>query len=207
MDWKSCALIGISILIIAVEGQALQPESELSDVRPEQSVGVLEKSMKNPRLQAVMKQHVHPQASIVSLEDLNALSQESFLNATDDGSPGFVAADFNGDGVADYGALLRFPQKAGLGEWLVVFIGSRNGGFQLRLLEKYNGFHDDVYITMEPGGTGSSDSTRRAIVRTVGIARIHPDRPATLFYWSKGRFQRLKISLMESASATLPSHP
>ena len=129
-------------------------------------------------------------------------------NKGDEASPGFIAADFNGDGVADYAALLTFPQKKTSGEWLVVFMGSKDGGFQLRLLEKYNGVHDDIYITMEPSGEVKPfNSVRKVKLRAPGIARIRPDRRPTLFYWQKGRFQRLNLSGQQAVASSLsPSH-
>jgi hypothetical protein len=163
---------------------------------------VMAEAMKNAPLQAVLSQHVHPNASILTLEMLDPASQEEFLSTGADGSPGLVSADFNGDGYSDYAALLSFPQKKRVGEWLVVLMGKRGGGFQLRLLEKYDGFHDDLYITMQrPREIKRTNSNRKATFTMPGIARIHPVRPLTLFYWEKGRFQRLKLSAPQSVAS------
>ena len=223
MGWKACALIAVCMLSPAVGCQAsahVETGEEASrsntssrqvpkspDATSQEAIAVLQTAMKNPKLQAAMRQHVHPNATIVSLENLNRVSQEKFLGSVDEASPGFVAADFNGDGVPDYAALLTFPQKKTSGEWLVVFIGSKDGGFQLRLLEKYNGVHDDIYITMEPPGEVKPfQSARRVKLRAPGIARIHPDRRPTLFYWQKGRFQRLNLSSPQSVVSLAPAH-
>src|SRR5438105_417440 len=223
MGWKACTLIVVCMLSPAVGCQASahpeageesssntssRPVPKPSDATSQEAVAVLQTAMKNPRLQAAMRQHVHPNASIISLENLNRLSREKFLGAGDEASPGFVTADFNGDGVTDYAALLTFPQKKSTGEWLVVFMGSKDGGFQLRLLEKYNGFHDDIYITMEPSGEVKPfNSARKVKLQAPGIARIHPDRRPTLFYWQKGRFQRLNLSGQQAVASSLsPSH-
>jgi len=225
MEWKkACALIAVCMLGPAVGCQASahvetgeeasrsdtsssRPVPTTPDVTSQAATAVLQTAMKNPKLQAAMRQHVHPNASIVSLANLNPVSREKFLAAGDEASPGFIAADFNGDGVADYAALLTFPQKKTSGEWLVVFIGSKDGGFQLRLLEKYNGVHDDIYITMEPPGEVKPFHSARSVkLRAPGIARIHPDRRATLFYWQKGRFQRLNLSSPQSVVSLAPAH-
>jgi hypothetical protein len=143
----------------------------------------------------VLTQHVHPKASILTLDMLDPAIQEEFLSTGAEGAPGLVSADFNGDGRPDYAALLSFPQKKRVGEWLVVLIGTPGGGFQLRLLEKYDGFHEDVYITMQlPREIKPSTSGRKTKFTMPGFARIHPERPLTLFYWEKGRFQRVKVS-------------
>jgi hypothetical protein len=222
MGWKACALIAVCVLSPAVGCQAsahhVETGEEASrsnipsrqvlkspDATSQEAIAVLQTAMKNPKLQAAMRQHVHPNATIVSLEDLNRVSQEKFLGAVDEASPGFVAADFNGDGVPDYAALLTFPQKNTSGEWLVVFMGNKDGGFQLRLLEKYNGVHDDIYITMEPPGEVKPFHSARSVkLRAPGIARIHPDRRPTLFYWQKGRFQRLNLSGPQAVASSLP---
>ena len=222
MGWKACALIAICMLGPAVGCQASAhvetgeeaSRSDTSSSRPvpksldamsQEAIAVLQTAMKNPKLQAAMRQHVHPNATIVSLENLNRVSQEKFLGSVDEASPGFVAADFNGDGVPDYAALLTFPQKNTSGEWLVVFMGNKDGGFQLRLLEKYNGVHDDIYITMEPPGEVKPFHSARSVkLRAPGIARIHPDRRPTLFYWQKGRFQRLNLSSPQSVVSLSP---
>ena len=221
MGWKACALIAVCMLSPAVGCQAsahVETGEEASrsnipsrqvlkspDATSQEAIAVLQTAMKNPKLQAAMRQHVHPNATIVSLENLNRVSQEKFLGSVDEASPGFVAADFNGDGVPDYAALLTFPQKNTSGEWLVVFMGNKDGGFQLRLLEKYNGVHDDIYITMEPPGEVKPfQSARRVKLRAPGIARIHPDRRPTLFYWQKGRFQRLNLSSPQSVVSLSP---
>jgi len=220
MRWKACALIVVCMLSPAVGCQASahletgeednrsntssRPVPKSPDATSQEAVAVLQTAMKNPKLQAAMRQHVHPNASIISLENLNRLSREKFLGAGDEASPGFVAADFNGDGVPDYAALLTFPQKKSTGEWLVVFMGSKDGGFQLRLLEKYDGFHDDIYITMEPSGEVKPfNSVRKVKLQAPGIARIHPDRRPTLFYWQKGRFQRLNLSRQQAVASSL----
>jgi hypothetical protein len=222
MGWKACALIAVCMLSPAVGCQAsahhVETDEEASrsnipsrqvlkspDATSQEAFAVLQTAMKNPKLQAAMRQHVHPNATIVSLEDLNRVSQEKFLGAVDEASPGFVAADFNGDGVPDYAVLLTFPQKKTSGEWLVVFMGNKDGGFQLRLLEKYNGVHDDIYITMEPPGEVKPFHSARSVkLRAPGIARIHPDRRPTLFYWQKGRFQRLNLSGPQAVASSLP---
>jgi len=224
MGWKACALISVCMLSPAVGCQASAHHVETGEEASrsntssrqvptlpgppsQEAIAVLQTAMKNPKLQAAMRQHVHPNATIVSLENLNRVSQEKFLGAVDEASPGFVAADFNGDGVPDYAALLTFPQKNTSGEWLVVFIGNKDGGFQLRLLEKYNGVHDDIYITMEPPGEVKPFHSARSVkLRAPGIARIHPDRRPTLFYWQKGRFQHLNLSSSQSVVSLAPAH-
>jgi hypothetical protein len=223
MGWKACALIAVCMLSPAVGCQAsahVETGEEASrsnipsrqvlaspDATSQEAIAVLQTAMKNPKLQAAMRQHVHPNATILSLENLNRVSQEKFLGAVDEASPGFVAADFNGDGIPDYAALLTFPQKKTSGEWLVVFMGSKDGGFQLRLLEKYNGVHDDIYITMEPPGEVKPFRSVRSVkLRAPGIARIHPDRRRTLFFWQKGRFQRLNLSSPQSVVSLAPAH-
>jgi hypothetical protein len=194
-----------SILSTALACQASQQDLKPLDVRTQEAAGLVQKAMTNPRMQAMIRQNVHPNATIVSVENLNAVTRERFLNTEEEAVPGFVVGDFNGDGVADYAALLRFPKKAGLGEWLVVFIGARGGGLQLRLLEKYGGFRDDVYITMEPPGhVNASGSLRIVNLRTPGIARIHPEKPPTIFYWEKGGFRRLSMSDSHPSASNTP---
>jgi len=197
------------MLSIAVACQAAQQELQPLDGETQEaaqeSAAIVQKAMTNPRMLAMIRQHVHPNATIVSAENLNTVTRERFLDADEEAVPGFVAADFNGDGVADYAALLRFPKKAGFGEWLVVFIGVKAGGFQLRLLEKYDGFRDDVYITMEPPGDVNAARPLRIVkLRAPAIARIHPERPPTVFYWEKGRFQRLNISTSPPSLSNTP---
>jgi len=220
MGWKACILIVVCMLSPAAGCQAsahLETGEESShsntssrsvpkppDATSQEAVAGLQTAMKNPKLQAAMRQHVHPNASIISLEDLNDLSREKFLGAGDEASPGFVTADFNGDGVTDYAMLLSFPQKKSTGEWLVVFMGSKDGGFQLRLLEKYNGFHDDIYITMEPSGEVKPlNSVRKVKLRAPGIAMIRPERRPTVFYRQEGRFQRLNLSGQQTVACSI----
>jgi hypothetical protein len=187
-----------ALLLSATTGSAeSQPQLTPLDGRQKAAIIVAE-AMKNVPLQAVLTQHVHPKASILTLEMLDPASQEEFLSTSADGSPGLLSADFNGDGRRDYAVLLSFPQKKSVGEWLVVLIGKPGRGFQLRLLEKYDGFHEDLYITMQPPREiKPSNSRRKAKFTMPGIARIHPERPLTLFYWDKGRFQRLKVSELQ----------
>ena len=211
MAWTTGTLIVGSMLSTAIVCQASQQDLKPLDIgeqeAAQESGAIVQKAMTNPRMHAIIRQHVHPNATIVSVENLNAETREKFLNADEEAVPGFVVADFNGDGVADYAALLRFPKKAGFGEWLVVFIGAPAGGFQLRLLEKYDGFRDDVYITMEPPGEVNASSSLRTVkLRAPAIARIHPERPPTIFYWEKGRFQRLSISTSHPTASNTPSN-
>ena len=195
------------MLSTAIVCQASQQELKPPvDPGTQEAAGLMQKAMTNPRMQAIIRQNVHPNATIVSVENVNPVIRERFLN-TEEAVPGLVTADFNGDGVADYAALLRFPKKAGFGEWLVVFIGASGGSFQLRLLEKYDGFRDDVYITIEPPGQVSASGSLRIVnLRAPAIARIHPERPPTIFYWEKGRFQRLRMPDSHPAPSTSPSN-
>ena len=164
--------------------------------------------LNDPKLQAAMSRHIHPQASIVSLEDLSESSQDDFLKSSSDGLPGAVVADFNGDGTLDCAVLVRFPQRQRVGEWLVVFQGNADGDFKLRLLEKYDSFHDSIYLVSEPPGELKvANSTRPHQLRSPGITRIHPARRATVFYWQKGRFQRLLKLMVPSVAARVPSAP
>jgi hypothetical protein len=194
MPGKTWSIIVALVLSATTVHAESQPQLTPLDGRQKAAIIVAE-AMKNTRLQAVLTQNVHPKASILTLEMLNPASQEEFLNAGVDGSPGLLRADFNGDGYPDYAALLSFPQKKSVGEWLVVLIAYPRGGFQLRLLEKYAGFQDNLYNTMQPPReVKPSKSSRKVKFTMPGIARIHPERPLTLFYWEKGRFQRLKVS-------------
>jgi hypothetical protein len=207
MFGKTWSIVGALVLSATTGGAESQPQLTPLDGRQKAAIIVAE-AMKNAPLQAVLTQHVHPKASILTLEMLDPASQEEFLNTGADGSPGLFSADFNGDGRSDYAALLSFPQKKSVGEWLVILIGKPGGGFQLRLLEKYDGFHEDVYITMQPPSEiKPSNSTRKVKLTMPGITRIHPERPLTLFYWQKGRFQRLKLSEPQNvASNNSSSH-
>jgi hypothetical protein len=164
--------------------------------------------LSDPKVQAVMMRHIHPQASIVSLEDLSSSTRDDFLKLNSDGSPGAVVADFNGDGLLDCAALVRFPQRQRVGEWLVVFQGRADGDFKLRLLEKYDSFHDDIYLTSEPPGELKvANATRAHQLRSPGITRVHPTRRVTVFYWQKGRFQRLLKVNIPSVVSRLPQAP
>jgi len=202
--WFILTMLTLSGMDAPVVRAAAEPQLTLLDGR-EKAASVLAEAMKNPKLQAVLTQHVHPKARILTLEMLSPESQEGFLNAGADGSPGLLRADFNGDGRADYAALLNFPQKKRVGEWLVVLLGTPGGGFQLRLLEKYDSFHNDVYLTMQL--VEPSNSRRKGKSAGPGISRIHPDRSPTLFYWEQGRFQRLRIAESGAVTSILPASP
>jgi len=202
---KTWTIVTALVLSATTGGAESQPQLTLLDGRQKAAI-IMAEAMKNAPLQAVLAQHVHPKASILTLEMLDPASQEEFLSTGADGSPGLVSADFNGDGRPDYAALLSFPQKKSVGEWLVVLIGKPGGGFQLRLLEKYTGFHEDLYITMQPPREiKPSNSSQKAKFTMPGIARIYPERPLTLFYWEKGRFQRVKVSEPQTVASNSSS--
>jgi len=117
MVWKVCSLVVGSLLSTAIMCQASQQDLKPLDIgeqeAAQESGAIVQKAMTNPRMHAIIRQHVHPNATIVSVENLNAETREKFINADEEAVPGFVVADFNGDGVADYAALLRFPRMAG----------------------------------------------------------------------------------------------
>lgn len=183
--------------VIEQDGGTNAPPQEITtpEENPNSAALALRNAMKDRRLQAVIRQHVHPQANIVSVEDLNLASRGKFQTEAPDASPGFIGADFNGDRIPDYAALLRFPRRGSSAEWLVVFLGNREGGFHLRLLEKFDGFRDDLYIAMKaPGEVKPINSARGVKLRMPAIARVALDRSRKLFYWQNGRFQRVVIS-------------
>jgi hypothetical protein len=206
----SVPLCQASETVIEQHGGANAPLQDITS--PEENAKsaalVLPPAMNDRRLQAVIRQHVHPKASFVSVEDLNLASRGKFQAESPDASPGFIGADFNGDSIPDYAALLRFPRRGSSAEWLVVFLGNRDGGFHLRLLEKFDGFRDDLYITMKaPGEIKPFNSARAIKLRMPGIARVAVDRSRKLFYWQNGRFQRVAISEKQPAPSHLPSSP
>ena len=194
--------------VIEQHGRVNAPPQDITtpEENPKGAVLALPQAITDRRLQAVIRQHVHPKANIVSLEDLNLASRGKFQTEAPDASPGFIGADFNGDGIPDYAALLRFPRRGSSAEWLVVFLGNRDGGFHLRLLEKFDGLRDDLYIAMKaPGEVKPINSARGVKLRMPGIARVALDRSRKLFYWQNGRFQRVVISERQSTASPLPS--
>lgn len=218
MDWNTVCAIAVCVVASAFVCHAsetvieqhwganvLAQEITTPEENPKGAVLVVPQAINNRRLQAFISQHVHPKANVVSLEDLNLASRHKFQTEAPDASPGLIGADFNGDGIPDYAALLRFPRKGSSAEWLVVFLGNREGGFHLRLLEKFDGLRDDLYIAMKaPGEVKPVNSARGVKLRMPGIARVVLDRSRKLFYWQNGRFQRVVVSERQSTASRLP---
>ena len=77
-----------ALVLNATTGNAeSQPQLMPLDGRQKAAI-IMAEAMKNGRLQSVLTQHVHPKASILTLEMLDTASQEEFLSTGADGAPG-----------------------------------------------------------------------------------------------------------------------
>jgi hypothetical protein len=138
-----------------------------------------------PQLQAAIKK-VRGDAEIIRRDEIDLKSCEP-----PEGDQ-MVEADFNGDGRADYAALLRLGKKgSGVGPvWLTVFLAQRDGSFRSIVLDRHGnrkstGLANLVIALRHPGVIDEVVSSRQVRLTLPGVERFWCESSATVFFWSK----------------------
>jgi len=93
-----------------------------------------------------------------------------------------VSADFNGDGILDYAAIVGTGPGSGPEEVLVVFLGGPDGRFKVVVLERIGG--DAIIQAHEPGRVHDMFSGRPTKLVLPGIDRYYCGKSARVYYWS-----------------------
>jgi hypothetical protein len=129
-------------------------------------------------------------------------------------SPGLIRADFNGDGLDDYAALLKIggSEQRRLWEgktwtlievWFVVFLGQREEGFRSIVLEKLEQYIPVMVVLdlQKPGLVreyAEIEYEKRKIIqlKRMSISRLRCGRSEAIFYWddARNRFRMVTVS-------------
>jgi hypothetical protein len=135
------------------------------------------------------------QAAITAVEPHARIITRADVDWKSCGSPEvdqIVHADLNGDGLADYAALLFLPKKrsrtAGT-VWLVVFLGRRDGSYKPIVLDRHGNQPStglvDINIAARPTGVVAEAPSGRQISLTLpAVERVWCERSSTIFFWN-----------------------
>ena len=139
-------------------------------------------------------QERYPQAKVVEVDDLNKDECEIPKSP-----PGFVEADFNGDGLTDYGVLLKASLKEEK-EWqgkklkvmeikFVVFLKEKSGSLRSIIIDSSDQVHPLlVFIQLQPPGVIREIPTlgdRVFQLKNPGILRYFCGKSSAVFYWDR----------------------
>jgi hypothetical protein len=96
---------------------------------------------------------VCPSCKPVTFNDLAEEARDEFLDMYPNANPGWVAGDFNGDGLTDYAVLLSNRKNGKSYLRLIVLLATSANTFSAKtVIEKYKG-HSFWYIGLMPAGT------------------------------------------------------
>lgn len=125
------------------------------------------------------------------------------------GHPGYVAADFNGDGRKDYAAILegrviKRVERIGNWEWpvrdywFVIFLGEADRRFRPTVLDRWESTPTDRYLQLQPAGivlefSADVDELAVVVLKHPGVVEIVCEKAATTYFWddATGSFRSL----------------
>jgi hypothetical protein len=151
---------------------------------------------------AVQKEY--PGAKIVGVNDVDAKSCYYPPGTVPRTNPGWVKADFNGDGKADHAVLFmvglpeKQPQGALVNVHLAVFLREKSGSYQKVILYNFEHYYPiSGLIQKQPSGMiKESGVVGDKIVKLTspGVLVVSCGQYAKLFYWDKkmGRFAEVQ---------------
>lgn len=138
----------------------------------------------------------YPGARILRRGDLSRLCV-----AVPDEAAGVVSVDFDGDGGADYAALVnlgRSKEKAEPGEILfdvalVVFMAGKGGGFRKVEIDRFDGFSLAFWLREEPEGELLDWQTRKTV--TIQDPGVYADfcGGGAVYFWQGGKFNDVEV--------------
>ena len=143
---------------------------------------------------------LHPGAAVLTAEEVDVESCGPEARRDQ-----FFSADFNGDGISDYAALVRLGEPRQDREfkvvpiWLVVLLGQRDGKFRVVVLESNRTGTVPTWIVIEPYPPGMVwhwEGIRTEWLTFPGIGVSYCEKAGRVFYWSSkaGRFRHIQTS-------------
>lgn len=164
------------------------------------SLGAQQKPAIPDALAAAMKKAA-PGASVVAPRDVDETACAPVGQA-----PGFLHADFDGDGREDYAALLKKEtgkEKTWEGRTLrearfsfVLFIDDGSGGYKPRVIRRYVDFIPTaVVLDLQPAGNVRHRETRKNVkLPNPGVMLSFCEKSATTYYIVDGKIRSVPIA-------------
>jgi hypothetical protein len=138
-----------------------------------------------PQLQAAIKK-VRSDAEIVRRDEID------WKSCAPPERDQMVEADFNGDGRADYAALLRLGKNESVvgPVWLTVFLAREDGSFHSIVLDRHGnrtstGLANLIIALRPPGVIEEAVLSKQVLLTLPGIERFWCESSATVYFWSR----------------------
>ena len=143
-------------------------------------------------LQATLQKE-YPGAKIVGANDVNAQSCYYPPGTVPRTHPGWVKADFNGDGRADHAVLFmvglpeKQPQGALVKVHLAVFLREKSGSYQKIMLFSFEHYYpvSGLIQKQPPGMIKEPLGDKTVKLTSPGIQIVSCEQYAKVFYWDK----------------------
>jgi hypothetical protein len=153
----------------------------------------LNKDMKDVLIQ------VCREASLVAKSDLN-VEMRNYLDENKENYSTVLKGDFNGDKLGDIALLVKCKSKNTKGvrstEKLAILLQEAGGKYRIIVLEEYPYIDDSIYLRAITLGKiiREFDSSKKIILRNIGIERIYFEKSSGVFYWENGQFHYIQTS-------------
>ena len=140
---------------------------------------------------------VCPNVALLSESDLD-LEMRNYLNENKENYSTMLRGDFNGDKLVDIAILVKCKSKKGLQstEKLIVLLQISSGKYRIIKLEEYPYVDDSIYLREITSGSiiKEFDSSRKKVLKNIGIERIYFEKSSGIFYWENGQFRYMQTS-------------
>jgi hypothetical protein len=138
-----------------------------------------------------------PQCRILQLKDLDNDLQEYFIVNHPSAHPGYVIADFDGNGKEDYALLLLCGGKKKQTIRFDVLMADKNNSYSRIKIEKWSDELSlkNLYLEItKPGKIKETDSERTITIKNDGVSLNLFEAASRVYYWKNGKFNNVQTS-------------
>jgi hypothetical protein len=138
-----------------------------------------------------------PQCRLLQLKDLDHDLHQYFIAHHRSAQPGYINADFDGNGKEDYAVLLLCNDKKKQSIRFVVFMANKNNSYSYIKIENWSDELSlkNLYLeSTKPGKIKDSESGRTITTKNACFSLNLFEAASQVYYWKNGKFHYVQIS-------------
>jgi hypothetical protein len=138
-----------------------------------------------------------PQCRLLELKDLDGDLQKYISLGNSSAHPGFVNADFDGNGTEDYAVLLICGKGKHQTIQFAVFMANKNNSYSCIKINKWNEelYLKNLYLDYVKRGNITETETERVVkIINDGVSLNLFEAASQVYYWKNGNFSHIQTS-------------
>jgi len=138
-----------------------------------------------------------PTCRPVQLSDFDKGLQEYLSGTPRSINPGYIAADFNGDGKEDYAVLLICDNKNNPNIIFTVFMAVKDDSYSCINVHTWTGtlYLKNLYLDIvKPSKIKEHDSKQLITIKNYSVLLVLFEAASQVYYWKDGKFNHIQIS-------------